>query len=90
MTRYYLFIIYYLIIIVLSILRHNTTKYVDSIYDLKNLMTIIRDVYGLHLRKWKWKNPGFTARVLLQFLSLDGNRNYIDENSGFSKYDCST
>ena len=36
------------------------------------------------------KNPGFTAEVLLQFHSLDGNRSYIDKNSGFSKYDCST
>ena len=36
------------------------------------------------------KNPGFTAEVLLQFHSLDGNRSYIDENSGFSKYDFST
>jgi hypothetical protein len=36
-------------------LRHNTTKYVDSMYDLTNLMTIIRDVYGLHLRKSKLK-----------------------------------
>ena len=38
--------------------------------------------------KWKSKNPGFyTAEVLLQIHSLDGNRSYIDENSGFSKYD---
>ena len=60
-------------------------------YDLTNLMTIIRDVYGLHLRKSKSsKNPGFTAEVLLQIHSLDGNRSYIDENSGFSKYDFST
>ena len=60
-------------------------------YDLTNLMTIIRDVYGLHLRKSKWKRkskiPGFTAEILLQIHSLDGNRSYIDENSGFSKYD---
>ena len=37
---------------------------------------IIRDVYGLHLRKSKWKvkveNPGFTAEVILQIHSLDG------------------
>ena len=33
---------------------------------------------------------GFTAEVLLQFHSLDGNKSYIDENSGFSKYDFST
>ena len=68
-------------------MRHNTTKYVDSIYDLKNLMTIIRDVYGLHLRNSESeisKNPGFMAEVLLQFHSPDGNKSYIEENSGFS------
>ena len=36
------------------------------------------------------KNPGFTAEVLLQFHSPDGNKSYIDENSGFSKHDFST
>ena len=61
-------------------------KICDSIYALKNLLTIIRDVYwSLHLPKWmwKWKNPGFTAEVLVQFHSPDGNRSSIDENSWF-------
>ena len=46
-------------------------------------------VYTCESQSWKWKSkiPGFTAEVLLQIHSLDGNRSYIDENSGFSKYD---
>ena len=49
-------------------------------------------VYTCESQIWKWKskNPGFTAEVLLQIHSLDGNRSYIDENSGFSKSDFST
>ena len=38
-----------------AVLSLTATKYVDSMYDLTNLMTIIRDVYGLHLRKSKLK-----------------------------------
>ena len=47
-------------------------------------------VYTCEVKVGISKNPGFTAEVLLQFHSLDGNRSYIDENSGFYKYDFST